>query len=64
VIRSLILVLPEHLPILAAGLVTAFFIFPVLGPLESRQAPASKAGFELQLPPVFSARILERALLV
>jgi hypothetical protein len=64
VIRSLILVLLEHLPILAAGLVTAFFIFPELEPLGYRRAPANRAGLELRLPPVLSARILERALLV
>jgi hypothetical protein len=64
VIRSLILLLLKHLPILAAGLVTAFFIYRQLGPFGYRQAPASKAKSGLRLSPALSARMLERALLV
>ena len=64
VIRSLILVLLNHLPIMAAGLVTAFFIFQELGPLGYRQAPAGGVSRDLRPQTVLSARTLERALLV
>ena len=69
VIRRLVLVVLEHSLILAAGLVTAFFIFHQLAPLGFRQAAAGEAGrsqvtsgHEPQLLPVRSARTLERAL--
>jgi hypothetical protein len=72
VIRRLILVVLKHLPILAAGLVTAIFIFHQPTPLGLRQAPAGKLGHagcvqaalrcEPQLLPDLAARMPERAL--
>jgi hypothetical protein len=54
----------KHLPILAAGLVTAFFIFQQLGSLGYWQAPVGWASREAKPPPVLFARMPESALLV